>query len=243
MIYILSIIFALICLWLFGPWGFLLSPLILLILLSLSASDIVVFILFGILYVIIFISRDWINSFFHKFTKTFSIIGSYLGVYLGILCTLTYAEEHWWMFFTYLLFIISQLFFTSISVVAISESNSPIMKGIASVNIFICALISLLPFYLRFKNLYIDSPTIGFIHYEQYEGGILVYILSIITFIFLLFCLWEVIKDNINFRSRNYIRSTILGIFISLIFHVSIMYLLLKDTHISTALPNINYML
>ncbi len=241
MIYIFSVIFALICLWLFGPVGFFLAPIILYLIVTLNLSSIFVYILLGILIFIIQIYKDRFDELFYKIIKTFSVIISYIGVYLGILCTLTYANSHWWMFFTYLLFMISQLFLTFTSSQSISESANAFKKGIATINVFICTLISLFPFCLRFRGIYIDSQKFGSICYWQYEGGILVYILTFITFIVLLLCLLSIIKSNSHFRNQKYKRSFIWGTIISFISHISIVYLLLNDANISIYLPYINH--
>ncbi len=240
MIYIYSVIFALICLWLFGPVGFFLAPIILYLIVTLNLSSIFVYILLGFLFFIMQIYKDRFDELFYKIIKTFSVIISYLGVYLGILCTLTYANSHWWMLFTYLLFMASQLFLTFTSSQSIGESTNAFKKGIATINVFICTLISLFPFCLRFRGLYINSPKLGAICYLQYEGGIIVYLLTVITFFVLLLCLLSIIISDSHFINRNFRRSFILATIISSISHISIIYLLLHDAYISIPLPFID---
>ena len=69
MIYIYSVIFALICLWLFGPVGFFLAPIILYLIVTLNLSSIFVYILLGFLFFIMQIYKDRFDELFYKITE------------------------------------------------------------------------------------------------------------------------------------------------------------------------------
>lgn len=233
MYYFFAIIFGLLCLYLFGPIGFLLSVLILIILLSIDSTVISIGIIGGIFVVILHMFEDSIRNFFKKIEKPNIVIMSYFGVYVGIFATLTYAECDWWMFFSYLLFIISQLLFTLVSFEFISKTNSFFLKGVTSVNMLICAIISLFPIFFRFFSLSIYSPIIN-LHFDKYEGGILVYLLTLVTFTSLIIIFISVINVIYIKRKQKKIinKQFVLGAIITILVHLSIFYCLFKEANV-----------